>query len=683
MQRISSFRGLIPLGIAGCLTAGALATDKTTFVRPDFDFAGGAEIGVGYRREVQIDRRTPSPREVAVAENNGKPLTLDPATGEIIQPRVTDHLPHGWIMTNVEGVPMNSLGEPIVNRTAGLPAWSQREVDALRSAAVEWRDAAAVARSAGANSRESEHVLGNFVAQAHIRGIDIADLITLTDSQAITPTVAESIIGTLHTYEAIRFAHAEDFGDPYTQTVHSPEMQAFVAAQGANMDDVLRVNVGGEEEGGAAGAGCYTRTAFAKGILTLSDSTVIWEADGTDDASADVPVGFPLFSFFPCLNENANLNVRVSTNGYVSFFEQGGDATDGANFTNDPIGDPVSPDGFAAPWWDDLWVSPSQGVPDRVRYSTEGEIGRRVFTVEWSSIARLNGSTTDYHWFQVKLYETSGVIEFHLDTDTVGADSIDDATQGIETYDATQGYCGHNCSNTIAWTAPTDNWRFTPARPDNDLCATAPFVFSGNTYNGDLTAADNDGSTWCGSSSTNRDVWYRFFAPGRGVLLLDTCGTHDAPGVDFGMDTVLSTHPSCPGTDANTLVCEDDWTNSGFERLSCNNDQGLPYDTYIAQRMQPASVVFIRVSHFDASLSNGLYELHVNFRPRVRGDLNCDGLVNNFDIDPFVLAISDIELYDELYADCDPMNGDMDNNGLLNNFDIDPFVACVSAGGCP
>ena len=37
------------------------------------------------------------------------------------------------------------------------------------------------------------------------------------------------------------------------------------------------------------------------------------------------------------------------------------------------------------------------------------------------------------------------------------------------------------------------------------------------------------------------------------------------------------------------------------------------------------------------------------------GDLNCDGLVNNGDIDPFVLALTDLAAaYGELYPDCDP-----------------------------
>ena len=63
------------------------------------------------------------------------------------------------------------------------------------------------------------------------------------------------------------------------------------------------------------------------------------------------------------------------------------------------------------------------------------------------------------------------------------------------------------------------------------------------------------------------------------------------------------------------------------------------------------------------------------------GDLNCDGSVNNFDIDPFVLALTDPGGYALAYPACDIMLGDTDCNGTVNNFDIDPFVECLT-GGC-
>ncbi|MGE0481486.1 MAG: peptidoglycan DD-metalloendopeptidase family protein [Phycisphaerae bacterium] len=64
------------------------------------------------------------------------------------------------------------------------------------------------------------------------------------------------------------------------------------------------------------------------------------------------------------------------------------------------------------------------------------------------------------------------------------------------------------------------------------------------------------------------------------------------------------------------------------------------------------------------------------------GDLNCDGVVNNFDIDPFVLALTDPAAYATAFPNCDIGNADISGDGMVNNFDIDPFVACLT-GACP
>jgi len=60
------------------------------------------------------------------------------------------------------------------------------------------------------------------------------------------------------------------------------------------------------------------------------------------------------------------------------------------------------------------------------------------------------------------------------------------------------------------------------------------------------------------------------------------------------------------------------------------------------------------------------------------GDLNCDGAINNFDIDPFVLALTDSIAYARAYPHCDWILGDVNGDGVVNNFDIDPFVTLLS-----
>ncbi|MGE0481311.1 MAG: hypothetical protein AB7Q17_12645 [Phycisphaerae bacterium] len=62
----------------------------------------------------------------------------------------------------------------------------------------------------------------------------------------------------------------------------------------------------------------------------------------------------------------------------------------------------------------------------------------------------------------------------------------------------------------------------------------------------------------------------------------------------------------------------------------------------------------------------------------LRGDMNCDGVVNNFDIDPFVLALTDAAAYAAAFPNCDVNNADINDDGNVNNFDIDPFVAVLT-----
>ncbi|MGD8453565.1 MAG: alpha-amylase family glycosyl hydrolase [Phycisphaerae bacterium] len=59
---------------------------------------------------------------------------------------------------------------------------------------------------------------------------------------------------------------------------------------------------------------------------------------------------------------------------------------------------------------------------------------------------------------------------------------------------------------------------------------------------------------------------------------------------------------------------------------------------------------------------------------RLLGDLNCDGVVDNFDITPFVLAVTDAAGYAAAHPDCDRNLADLTDDGLVNNFDIAPFV---------
>ncbi|MBU0638414.1 MAG: hypothetical protein KKB50_06075 [Planctomycetes bacterium] len=59
-------------------------------------------------------------------------------------------------------------------------------------------------------------------------------------------------------------------------------------------------------------------------------------------------------------------------------------------------------------------------------------------------------------------------------------------------------------------------------------------------------------------------------------------------------------------------------------------------------------------------------------------DLNCDGRVDGFDIDAFVLALTDPLIYYAAHPDCDASLGDLNGDGDVNGFDIDPFVEALA-----
>ncbi len=64
--------------------------------------------------------------------------------------------------------------------------------------------------------------------------------------------------------------------------------------------------------------------------------------------------------------------------------------------------------------------------------------------------------------------------------------------------------------------------------------------------------------------------------------------------------------------------------------------------------------------------------------PIEKGDLNCDGAIDAFDIEPFILAMTDPEAYGRQYPDCAAGFADVNEDGAVDAFDIEPFVALLT-----
>jgi len=63
--------------------------------------------------------------------------------------------------------------------------------------------------------------------------------------------------------------------------------------------------------------------------------------------------------------------------------------------------------------------------------------------------------------------------------------------------------------------------------------------------------------------------------------------------------------------------------------------------------------------------------------PYAPGDLNCDSQVDGFDIQPFVVALTDPAAYHAAHPDCTPRLADVNQDGLADGFDIQPFVGLL------
>ena len=65
----------------------------------------------------------------------------------------------------------------------------------------------------------------------------------------------------------------------------------------------------------------------------------------------------------------------------------------------------------------------------------------------------------------------------------------------------------------------------------------------------------------------------------------------------------------------------------------------------------------------------------------VAADMDCNGVLNSFDLDPFVLAVMNPAGYEAAYPDCNILNADVNGDGSVNTFDIDTFSDILGGHG--
>ncbi len=181
---------------------------------------------------------------------------------------------------------------------------------------------------------------------------------------------------------------------------------------------------------------------------------------------SSIPVGFDFFYLGRKIT-----TVQTSTNGWMVL---------GSNQSNVPVAannlNSFSlPSDLLAPLWDDLDMASGT-----FRYQTSGVAPNRIFTAEWRNVEWNWNSNTAVISFQVKLFETSGIIQFEY-LQEPGIVSGASATIGIRGLDfsSTNAFI----SLTSASTNPTSSTSNSTNTINTKPATGQIYRFSNNTVN--------------------------------------------------------------------------------------------------------------------------------------------------------------------------------------------------------
>lgn len=234
----------------------------------------------------------------------------------------------------------------------------------------------------------------------------------------------ESLIGT--TTDLVYYDLPGGGADPNVEYTYHVTAQFDAGESDASNTDLgsrgSRPTSGGPDEMGYTWINSHDPEGPAFEWTSIADTGVNLGIVG-DDTSGQItlPWPFPFYDF----DYTAAL---VSSNGYLTF------GTDGTDYSNDAIMDPMEPNDAIFPFWDDLYTS-SGGT---IYFLDDSEVNERVI-IEWNLVPHLANPAT-VNTFQAHLY-SNGTIEFHYEDMYEG--ELGGQTVGIENSDASIGLQVH------------------------------------------------------------------------------------------------------------------------------------------------------------------------------------------------------------------------------------------------
>jgi len=221
-------------------------------------------------------------------------------------------------------------------------------------------------------------------------------------------------------------------------------------------------------------------------IASTGNSVASWRNTATysqdDNRSGFNDIGFDFW-----YDGTRYTQFSISTNGFIDFSTSTADGTGAASFGYDNTAFSASAAANAArpaiaPFYDDLTAQGgTAALGNSIKYEVSGTVPNRILTIEWINMAVYANTTPNLN-FQVKLYETTGMIELLYGTMTQGTNAFSytaginaptvsnppTAAQLLDQQTANTATFSKTAQNSLS-TMPTTNSKltFTPASPAN------------------------------------------------------------------------------------------------------------------------------------------------------------------------------------------------------------------------
>lgn len=192
----------------------------------------------------------------------------------------------------------------------------------------------------------------------------------------------------------------------------------------------------------------YTFTSTTSTYASVSGGSTIIGNGNNNALSSSTDIGFTFV--YGC---NSYTQFKASSNGWMSL----GTAASSSRSTNDLTTTGNGP--ILAPLWDDLETNSSSSG---VRYRTTGTAPNRVLTVEWRNMLWNRNADDPVITFQVKLYETSNVVEFIYNREAEGVDN-GSASIGLNGGSSNTDFYSVNGSGVVTYGTETNNINTKPA----------------------------------------------------------------------------------------------------------------------------------------------------------------------------------------------------------------------------